>query len=281
MASTVAPPEGLQVRDTSGETVPVTILAREEDLLAEPMAQLSRSQRDLLADLPVEDLPRELPERDGEHEILERVTEEDLWRGTLLPLAGDEKADVMLYGVTAGLLEYNTPLTDGVVLRCGDRAAYYPFSWGQNAWYEKDPWLAVADHDGDGEDEVAICLNLGGGAGMNAMQLYLVEPETMAYTVPDLKSLNLQGRWNGEEDTVTLVSEGEESLTVELPEDVAPADGLKGEWISVYSWDGGQLWFETALACGDSTFYLVQVKAPVVWKEGGYRLGPAVLKLYA
>lgn len=281
VASTVVPPEGLYLQEERGVPFPVSILAEEEDLLTDPMVQLTGEQRDLLARLPVEELPRDLPDGGESGHILESVTQADLWRGTLLPLAADEEADVTLYGVTAGLLEYNSPLTDGIVLRCGEKASYFPFSWGQNAWYDTDPWIAVGDYDGDGANEVAICLNLGGGTGVNAMQLYLVEPETMEYAVPDLNTMNITGYWNEEEGTVTLVPEGEEPLTAQLPPDIDRVDGMTGQLISIFTREAGRLWFETALGCGDSTFYLVQAKAPVIWENGGYRLGTAVLKLYA
>lgn len=280
VASTVLPPEDWSPEPDPEHVFPVTVLAEEEDLLVEPMVQLTRAQRDLLEELPVADLPRDLPERPEGKGILSSLTAADLWRGTLLPLAEDKEEDVTLYGVVAGLLEYNSPLTDGVVLRCADRAAYFPFSWGQNAWYDTDPWLAVADCDQDGGMEVALCLNLGGGTGMDAQQLYIVEPETMTYAVPDLNTLSIEVCWNETEHTVTLTPEGDAPLTAELPEEITGVERMVSQLICTYSQEEGQLWFETALACNDSPFYLVQARAPVVWKDGRYCLGWVTLKLY-
>ena len=265
--------------ETAGATeVPVIFTGDTERVLEDPMKELSEESRSLLRNIPAAELPREIPDH-GDHGILADYREEDLWRGLLLPLCADSGADVTLYGVCAGdVSDYRQLSTDGIVLRCGNHAAYQPLDWSANAWYAVDPWMQVADLDGDGANEIAICLNLGGGTGTDAMQLYIFEMDTLQYSTVDLTTLAIEAEWDPEAGTITLTTEGEEPLVVDIAPDPEEVTSVNSELITEFEWRDGQIWFQTCLDTKGNAFYFAQAEAPVIWSEDGYRLGQITLK---
>ena len=281
--STVAPPSGYRSEERAVNTFPVTMNAQVARILENPMGELSQEKKDLLKNLPGARLPRELPDH-GENGVLAGFLEEDLWQDLLLPLCADSESDVTLYGVVAGGVGAPSAmmlLTDGIVMRCGDHAVYWPLDWSANAWYVEDPWMQVADLDGDGTNEIAICLNLGGGTGTDAMQLYILEMDTLQYKTVDLSTLRIDAEWDPEARTITLTTEGEEPLVADIDTELETDDvtSVTSQYITEFEWRDGQLWFQTLLDAEGSTLYFAQAEAPVIWAEDEYRLGQITLKL--
>lgn len=187
--------------------IEVMFLPWESLFWQEPMEGLTEEQKELLADLPVDELPRKAVE------LWPPVSKGTFWRDTLIPLAADEGADVTLYGVVAeeSLTEDSvnpqTLFTDGIVLRSGDQALYYPLSWAGNAWRGGNPWMSVQDYDGDGKSEAAICFLIGTGTGISVSKLYFFDLDTMTYTVPDVSAFGeIEVEYDPAAHTATLTS---------------------------------------------------------------------------
>lgn len=235
---------------------------------------LSTAKRNWLADLPAEELPKQAVE-------LYNLYPSDMWRELLIPLAYDEETDVTLYGVVSHVknpeddriaLRTDDMQPAGVVLRCGNRTVYHPIDWGGNLVRDGNPELYTGDFDGDGNPEAAVQLLEGWGTGCLVYQLYIFELDTLSYSVPDASTLKIDMTYNPETYQATLTG-GEQRLTVEVPE---PFRELKyvgvGNEIS-FSCEDGQLYFHAGVDFYFTMAYLADLKAPVIYRDGGYCIG--------
>ncbi|MGM9606936.1 MAG: hypothetical protein ACI3XJ_05470 [Oscillospiraceae bacterium] len=260
---------------SSVQTAPkVGVYIDAELLLYDPLGGLTEEQKALLSALPADELPREPVE-------LRDLYAEDVWRGTLIPMAADEAADVTLYGVVNAEKSEEPEshavvirAVDGVVLRVGDRTAYYPLLWDNVVWGGSNPWMAVRDYDGDGKDEAAVCLHAGHGTGYNVYCLYLFDLDTMAYTTPDYSTLDIDVSYDPGSHTAVL-SAGEHAVTVEVDPRREPPEEVSCGCIVSFSCEDGQLFCHVSLDfSGLSVDYLADASAPIVWDGNGYCLGP-------
>ena len=255
----------------------VMYLPWESTLWQEPMEGLTEEQKELLADLPVDELPRKAVKLYGLHY-------DDVWRDTLIPMAADEEADVTLYGVINAKKLFEAPVSraveiltvDGVVLRAGDQAVYYPLLW-ENVFYGGNPLMLVRDFDGDGKAEAAVCLRTGHGTGISTFNLYFFDLDTMTYTVPDYSAFGeIEVEYDPAAHTATLTSAAD-NLTVDVPDywDLL-WEGTCGNLVYFYEQDG-QIFCRVGLDFHNTVGYLAYATAPVIWQDGGYGLGAITL----
>lgn len=255
--------------------IEVMFLPWESKLWQEPMEGLTEKQKELLENLPVDELPRKAVELYG-------LYYDDVWRDTLIPMAADEEADVTLYGViNAKKLFEDDPVSraveirnvDGIILRAGDQAVYYPLYW-ENVFYDRNnPLMLVRDFDGDGKDEAAVCLRAGHGTGISVFNLYFFDLDTMTYTVPDYSAFGeIEVEYDPAAHTATLTSAADH-LTVDVPDYLEPLwKGTCGNIVDFYEQDG-QIYCRVMLDFRNTVGYLACATAPVIWQEGGYGLG--------
>ena len=259
--------------------IQVDFLPLESKLWQEPMEGLTGEQKELLENLPVSEMPKEAVEK------LHGLYYEDVWRDTLIPMAADEEADVTLYGVVNAEKFSEDPVShavnilavDGVVLRAGDRAAYYPLRWENVVYGGEDPLMLVRDFDGDGKAEAAVCLRVSHGTGISVSNLYFFDLDTMAYTVPDYSAFGeIEVEYDPAAHTATLTSPAD-SLTVDVPDYLEPlGEGTCGGIVYFYEKDG-QIYCHVGLDFRTTTAYLAYATAPVIWQDGGYGLGEITL----
>ncbi len=251
--------------------------------LPEPMEPLADWQKELLADIPASELPRETVE-------LGKAVRSDFWRDTLIPLAYDESADVTLYGVVAAgdlesagereLVHEHGASSDGIVLRSGDRAAYFPTEWYGNNHYGVDPWMEVSDFDGDGADEAAVCLLVGTGTGVSTSFLHVIDLDTLERHTVEISTLNINYSYDSEKRTVTVSGNGL-TRTAAVPEGIEPLEELQCGSIIEYEYRDGTIFCTLPLSYRVVAGYFCDVEAPVVWNGDNYVLGAATaLELY-
>ena len=244
---------------------------------ARPLSELSTTQRNWLADLPVAELPKEAVR-------LNELFPSDLWRDMLIPLAYDEEEDVTIYGVV-DLTEQPTDdrvVLDlwemepyGIVIRQGNRVAYHSLYWGLHLWGTVNPELYVGDFDADGESEVALNLWVGRGTGCSVHQLCIFELDTLTCSVPDYSALNIGVRYDDTSGMATL-SSGVHELMVEVPEQFRIFDSVSCGNVVSFSCENGQLYMEAGLDFYKTFAYLAAVKVPIIYEDGTYRLGEVV-----
>ena len=232
-------------------------------------------QKELLENLPVSELPKQAVELYG-------LYYEDVWRDTLIPMAADEEADVTLYGVVNAEKFSEDPVShavnilavDGVVLRAGERAVYYPLRWENVVYGGENPLMLVRDFDGDGKAEAAVCLRVSHGTGVSVSNLYFFDLDTMTYTVPDYSAFGeIETEYDPAAHTVTLASPTD-SLTVDVPDYLEPrGEGRCGD-IVCFDEKEGQIYCHVAL---DFRAMAAYAAAPVLWQDSGYCLGEITL----
>lgn len=244
---------------------------------ARPLSELSTTQRNWLADLPVAELPKEAVR-------LNELFSSDLWRDLLIPLAYDERENVTVYGVVD---MPNRPTDDrevldlwdmepyGIVIRKGNKAVYHSLYWGLHLWGAVNPELWMGDFDRDGETEAALQLWTGRGTGCSVYKLYIFELDTLTCSVPDYSTLNIGVECDETSGMATLIS-GACELTVEVPEQYRIFDSISCGNVVSFSCEDGQLYMEAGLDFYRTFAYLANVKVPIFYENGQYRLGEAV-----
>ena len=291
---TDAPDQSASVSvDTSSERPPeawtpveldARLLQHKESILDNPLAGFSEEDVALLTQrLPAADMPREAV---NAYDALRG----DYWEDMLLPVAADEAADVTLYFVVA---KGKAPLSksnalvpsmlqvraaDGIVLRCGDVASYFPLAWYGNHRDSSNPLLMVKDFDGDGQPEAAVALHTGYGTGVYEQKLYIFDLDTMTYSVPDYSAIPLEitASSDGHSARMTI---GDREFTVDLTRLGKPFEGTAevGNQVRFLREPDGQLLCCLDLDFGcDTVGYLAAARFPVVCEGGAYRLGPAL-----
>lgn len=256
-----------------------------ECTMDEPFQELTEEEVSLIQNLPASELPRQAVD------LYPGPFRGDFWRDILLPVAADEEADVTVYFVFGGMpagayRDRSLHLwgaehlrRDGVVLRCGDRTAYFPLCWETNLKYSANPPLAVDDFDGDGQPEAMLNLAWGDGTGCYVESLYIFDLDTMTYTLPDYSDIPIRMTYAPDKTCVRLVSGGRE-LELETDTESWFLEHFQGE-MEAYN----QVRFlrkEEQMYCRlDFDFtcntlgYLAWAEFPVIYENGGYKLGPA------
>ena len=234
-----------------------------ESLLDEPFEWLTEEEAAILKNLNPADLPRQ---------AVEDRYDQDCWRDLLLPMAYDEAHDLTLYGAMG-----EGKLNDGIVLRYGNRAEYFPLCWDGNAHAGSNPTLLVDDFDSDGRPEAAVVLCLGWGTGAYEEDLYLFDLDTMTYTLPDYSEIPLNITVSPDGKTARLAS-GDQELLVDITELLGYFDGEMGVGNVVYFYQkDGKLCCELGVDFTNNTLgYMASAVFPVVYENGAYKLGPAV-----
>lgn len=248
-----------------------------------PFAWLTGEEAALLQNIPAEELPREPVE------LYPGPFRGEFWRDMLLPVAADEGADVTVYFVFGGMPQgtyWDISLQvwgskhlqrDGVVLRYGERTAYFPLCWETNAKYSKNPLLSVEDFDGDGQPEAMLTLAWGDGTGVFVESLYIFDLDTMTCTLPDYSDIPIQMSYTPDRTRARLTS-GDETLELDIEE--WAIDRFQGEMEAYnqvrFLMKEGQMHcrLDFDFTC-DTLGYLAWADFPVVYEDGGYRLGPA------
>ena len=182
----------------------------------EEWSPLTAGQRNLLTRIPAEELPKEAVVWG------DTVARKDIWEDTLVPLVYDKASDVTLYGVVGAEALWGRTMvmpqeldSDGLVLRVGERAVYYPFAWGGNHWYGGAPVLEPLDTDGDGRvDSAAVIPWAGRGVGFHEEVLYLIDLTDLNYQVVDFSQLNVRVWCDPTAKTATLTC-GKSAVTVD------------------------------------------------------------------
>lgn len=252
--------------------------------------QLSDEQNELINNLPVDELPKEAVD-------LSELRKNQIWRDTLVPLAADTVNDVTLYGaVKAEWLSEDTHQEDEIlvnisnmdealmVLRIGDEVVIKNVSWNKNAWNMENPWLAVADLDGDGHTEIAVCTYATSGMGTSYHQLWIYDRETFRSYSPIVSDLDVKYDADWDVGKVDLYS-GPYTVSADEVNKFIPVDVnfISYGYIIDYSYDenrrpGQKLLCTTSLVCGDGGGVgygrpFADVTAPIVFSNGQYRLG--------
>ena len=251
--------------------------------LDEPFERLTEEEAERIQNLPAAQLPREAVD------LYPGPLRGDFWRDMLLPVAADLKADVTVYFVFGGMpagtyrdvslrlfgAEHLTQ--DGIVLRYGDRTAYFPLCWATNIKYSANPLLAVDDCDGDGQPEAMLALAWGDGTGCYVESLYIFDLDTMTCTLPDYSELPIELFYTPDKTRVRLAS-GE--LEFEMDIESWAIDRFQGEMEAYnqvrFLLHEGQVYcrLDFDFTC-DTLGYMAWAEFPVVFEGGGYRLGPA------
>lgn len=213
----------------------------------------------------------------------------DYWRDTLLPVAYDEGEDVTVYFVVNPDSMPNVePLVSpilwggdleqqrGIVLRHGERTAYFHLYWGGNGHFASNPTLLADDLDGDGQPEAALVLTDGWGTGVHTESLYIFDLDTMTYTVPDFSDIPLEITASPGETTARM-SSGEREWEVDLGKLYEPFKGVAqvGDQVRFKQEDDRLVCDLTLDLSCMSLECLASVHFPVVYEGGGYKLGPA------
>lgn len=260
----------------------ITIPDQDERLFSEidPAQNLSPQQRELLENLPISRLPREAA--DTEH-----LFRQAFWQDTLLPLVFDRETDTTLYlvaGADSALpqgyligMDSSQIQPAGIVLRHGDRAAYFPLVCDIHYGFHTI-WMEVSDFDEDGEKEAALGMHWSRGVGANLETLHIFDLETLTYTVPDFSALEeLRAFWSPDEGTATLEA-GSYAVTVPLPENcLTPEKVNYGDSVH-FSCPYGRLLCQVKFDfSGTLTGYLVQGTASLEWDGTSWKLGEMVL----
>lgn len=241
---------------------------------------LTEAQLDLLAHISADQLPRETVR------LSQHLMGGDIWRDTLIPLADGLDGEVTLYAVVGArdlpqagekvallVQELNCA---GIVLRYGDRAAYYPLY--MDLWYGTNPELWTGDFNGDGRPEAAVSLFWGRGVGCWVESLYLFVLDTLEYTVPNYSPLEIGVSYDPDGHTARL-SAGDQTLTVAVPDHLDPLKQVEvGEQVRFFC-TGDWLYCQMGLDfSGIATLYPANAVAPILWdEEEGWRLGPVIL----
>ena len=269
---------------SAGQAVQVLSHIVSEWLLDEPFAELTQEEAARLQDLPASELPRQAVE-----DLYHGATRRDFWQDMLLPVAADEEADVTVYFVFGGMpagTYWDVGLMlwggenlrqDGIVLRYGDRTAYFPLCWDINAKFSTNPPLLVDDLDGDGQPEAALSLAWGEGTGCYVESLYIFDLDTMTYTLPDYTDIPLEITCDPDRTTARLAS-GDQALEVDLSWLDDRFQGAAEAYNQVrFLVQDGRLLCRLALDFTQDTLgYLASADFPVVYADGVYRLAPAV-----
>lgn len=243
--------------------------------------ELADWQKELLEDLPVDELPQEaVPEEKG------RGTREDLWRDTLLPMCYDEKNDVTLYAVASEDSEERDDwwADAGVVLRVGDRAEYYPIAHCQ-WWVGDNPLMVVQDFDNDGQDEAAVSFFSGHGTGVAVSMLYIFDLETLEYETVDCSELNIPVGiyWDeaqGKEFATLSVGDNLTVETTDLPNGWKE-NGVVAQNVVRYEVENGRLWGVLGLDFGGRTLnYLAEIRGQLYYDNGKYTLDSLQVEAY-
>ena len=242
----------------------------------------SEKEMAVLDNLPGAELPWEAVE-------VYYAMRRDYWRDTLLPVAYDEGEDVTVYFVVNPDSMPNVePLVSpilwggdleqqrGIVLRHGERTAYFHLYWGGNGHFASNPTLLTDDLDGDGQPEAALVLTDGWGTGVYAESLYIFDLDTMTYTVPDFSNVPLEITASPDGKTARM-SSGEREWEVDLGKLYEPFKGAVQAGNQVcFKQEDGRLVCDLALDFSCRTLeYLASAHFPVVYENGGYKLGPA------
>ena len=242
----------------------------------------SEQEMAVLDDLPGAELPREAVE-------VYCALRRDYWRDTLLPVAYDEGEDVTVYFVVNPDSMPNVePLVSpilwggdleqqrGIVLRHGERTAYFHLYWGGNGHFASNPTLLTDDLDGDGQPEAALVLTDGWGTGVYTESLYIFDLDTMTYTTPDFSEVPLEITASPD-GTTARMSSGEREWKVDLGQLYEPFKWAVqvGDQVC-FKQEDGRLVCDLALDFSCMTLeYLTSAHFPVVYEDGGYKLGPA------
>lgn len=245
--------------------------------------ELSERQKELMNDLPVDELPREAAGENGDIRMVRENGE--IWRDTLLPLCHDEKNDFTLYAVIA---EKSDPVGfywngAGILTRKGDTTDYCSIGHEQ-FWTGSSPRMVVKDFNGDGSDEAAVVLYSGHGTGVSIETLYIFDlgyDWLPLYETVDFSGVDIDVAYDGDTKTVTLTS-GESALTVKLnldfPEDWEFSGVYAGNVVH-YRYEDGKLLCELGLDfSGCAVGYLVKATGEVIYENGRYALGPLTLE---
>jgi len=280
----MAEAEGPELPDAPEEDLAVPLdtglLQYNEHTLDDPFLDLTPEEVTLLTqNLPVSELPRAAVDIYGAHR-------RDYWRDMLLPVAADEEHDITVYFVTApGTMPDLEPgacpdlrslSPAGVVLRYGDRAAWFPLLWELNAKSGANPTLLVDDLDEDGKPEAALILGACSGTGAYVEDLYLFDLDTLTYTLPDYSQVPLEITYY-QGGTRAWITSGDREWPVQLDRLGSPFPGRVdvGNVVS-YRVEDGQLLCRLDLDFACNTLgYLAFAEFPVVFADGVYKLGPA------
>lgn len=276
----------------------IGLLQHNESVLDAPLANFSEKDIAFLTqNLPAKDMPREAVDP---YESLRG----DYWQDMLLPVAADETEDVTVYFVVErerelltannaqvpSMLQDRAP--DGIVLRCGDLASYFPLAWDKYHQSSFGPLLTVDDLDHDGRPEAAVALCVSSGTGVYVDNLYIFDLDTMTYSVPDYSEIPLEIIASPDGTAARVISGDWEFLTdltqldkpfegkAEVGNQVRfPPGAVKQESdpLRLLRTEDGWPVCELELNFGcDTLSYLVFVRFPVVYRDGVYRLGPAL-----
>ena len=184
--------------------------------VTEDWSPLTAEQKDMFTRIPAGELPKEAVAWG------DTVARKDIWEDTLVPLVYNAEYDVTLYGVIGAEELWGRTVimpqelrSDGLVLRVGDRAQYYPLGWGGNHWYGGEPTLELLDTDSDGQkDSAAVIPWSGRGVGVHTEVLYRIDLNDLSYQTVDFSQLNVQVRYDPTAKTATLTC-GDSSVTVD------------------------------------------------------------------
>ena len=243
----------------------------------------SEKEMAVLDNLPGAELPWEAVE-------VYYAMRRDYWRDTPLPVAYDEGEDVTVYFVVNPDSMPNVePLVSpilwggdleqqrGIVLRHGERTAYFHLYWGGNGHFASNPTLLADDLDGDGQPEAALVLTDGWGTGGYAQSLYIFDLDTMTCTVPDFSDVPLEITASPGGKTARL-SSGEREWKVDLTQLAEPFNGTVevGNVVHFRKKDGGMICsLHLDFSCA-TLEYLASAHFPIIYADGVYKLGPAV-----
>ena len=252
----------------------VAVYIPADPVVRAPMEHLTQEQKDLLADLPVDELPRQAAD-------LWTLRRSQVWQQTLIPFSHNAQYDVTLYGVVTADSNFfrGTDMiresdADGIVLRVGDRAVYAPMPWWDNAYNRYNPWMEVGDFDSDGQPEAAVCTHYSRGTGVSMEALYLFDLDTLEWTVPNFTTLDIDVEYNREDHSAVLTA-GDCFTVVALQSHQIPPFHC-GNQVS-YSCENGQLLCTIGL---ESRAYGLGagavVVAPIVWEYGICCLGEVI-----
>ena len=245
---------------------------------------------------PAELTAADLPDPDNLYinGIKRSFDDPQVWQTSPIRILADlPEADITLYG-----LNEDVTLQNGILLRQGERVAYFPYLAYCPGPQILPATLALADYDGDGAEELAAVVSAGTGTGLSAWDLHIFQLQGSGFgQVSSFLSGEELSRAVNAQLTSSARREGDRALlTITWPKGQAECDitdltdpsedlsELKASagWINAFDLSAVPIRATCELKVRNTLGYVASYAAEVSFDGSAFRLDPGsgTLTLY-